>query len=180
MLLAPRPRSLAAAFGLGVAACLVASWSTRTCCAPPPPPRAAQGSPLGQAARSVVSLDVEDASGARSFGAAIVLAPGRLVTAAHVAQPGACLTAILPDGARRETGLVGADEVSDVAVLAIEDASGLAPARFASAPPRIGERVAAIGDPLSYRGTITEGVVSAPARAYGATNPTTTSSTTRR
>lgn len=42
------------------------------------------------------------------------------------------------------------------------DASGLTPAEFGdSAALRIGDPVAAIGDPLGYRSTITDGIISA-------------------
>ena len=56
-----------------------------------------------------------------------------------------------------------ADEISDLAVLLIS-AEDLSPARFGdSAALRVGDTVAAIGDPLGvkYRGTYTNGIVSA-------------------
>ena len=59
--------------------------------------------------------------------------------------------------------LIGSDEISDLAVLRVE-AQGLTPARFGdSGQLRVGDTVAAIGDPLGvkYRGTYTDGIVSA-------------------
>ena len=58
---------------------------------------------------------------------------------------------------------MGADSISDLAVLRIE-AENLIPAEFGdSSVLRVGDSVAAIGDPLgvSLRGTLTDGIVSA-------------------
>ena len=73
------------------------------------------------------------------------------------------ITVLLHDGREYTAALVGADSVTDLAVLYIE-ADALAAAEFGdSAVLRVGDSVAAIGDPLgiAYRGTMTNGIVSA-------------------
>ena len=65
------------------------------------------------------------------------------------------------DGRVMEARLVGADAGEDLAVLKVE-ASGLTPAEFGDSDRlRCGEMVVAIGDPLGYRTSITQGIVSA-------------------
>ena len=65
------------------------------------------------------------------------------------------------DNTVREASLVGFDSDEDLAVLKV-DAQGLTPAEFGdSSLLQCGDPVAAIGDPLGYRSTITDGIVSA-------------------
>ena len=170
-----RPRTLTAALALALAAggglCWGAHQMMRSCCAPPlPPPRVSEA--VRQALASVVSLDLEDKAGARSFAAALVYrADGLMVTAAHAAQPGGRITVRMPDGRRLPAEIVGRDELSDVAVLKVAAADGLTPVRFATNSAEPGEAVTAVGDPLGYRATLTAGIVSSARRAYGPVNP---------
>ena len=108
-------------------------------------------------------------------GSAVVLTPdGFLLTSAHVVSGRDRLgRASFVDG--REIGfrVVGADPLSDLAVLR-SDASDLSPAVLGDAEVlRVGQLVVAIGNPHGFAGSVTAGVVSAlgrslPARA-GAT-----------
>ena len=68
----------------------------------------------------------------------------------------------LTDGRTLPAMLVGADSVSDLAVLHI-DTTGLTPAQFGDSDSlRVGDTVVAIGDPLGvkFRGTYTDGIIS--------------------
>lgn len=173
MTLTLRPRTLTAALVLALAAggglCWGAQWLTRSCCAPPLP-RVSEA--VRQMRPAIVSLDLEDKAGAASFAAALVYrTDGHLVTAAHAAQPGVKIRVVLADGSRVAAEIVGRDEVSDVAVLKITSAHTLTPVRFAREPVQPGDAVTAIGDPLGYRATLTAGIVSSAARAYGPVNP---------
>ena len=110
---------------------------------------------------SIVSIDaLGDTS--RSTGTGIVLtADGYLVTNAHVVAEARKVQVILHDNRVLEATLVGFDPDEDLAVLKI-DAQGLTPAQFGDSNLlRQGERVAALGDSLGYRSTITDGIVSA-------------------
>ena len=71
------------------------------------------------------------------------------------------MSVLLSDGRVMEARLVGADAGEDLAVLKVE-ASGLTPAEFGDSDRlRCGEMVVAIGDPLGYRTSITQGIISA-------------------
>jgi len=99
-----------------------------------------------------------------STGTGVILTEtGYLVTNAHVVEDARKITVLLSDERQFPAELVGADSVSDLAVLHI-DASGLIPAEFGdSSVLRVGDSVVAIGDPLGIelRGTMTNGIVSA-------------------
>ena len=112
---------------------------------------------------SVVSIICTKSDG-QSTGTGVVLSPdGYIVTNAHVVEDAQSVSVLLTDGQTHRAVLVGADTVSDLAVLNI-DADGLSAAEFGdSAALRVGDSVAAIGDPLGveFRGTMTNGIVSA-------------------
>ncbi len=86
---------------------------------------------------------------------------GHIVTNAHVVDGARQLDVIFSDGTKASAQLVGADTVSDIAVLKI---TGNVPAFVPlgdSNALQLGETVIAIGSPLgSYRGSVTVGVVS--------------------
>ena len=112
---------------------------------------------------SVVSISctLEDGS---SSGTGVVLSKnGYIVTNAHVVEDAASIQVRLTDDRVLPANIVGADIVSDLAVL-IVNASDLSPADFGdSSALRVGDAVAAIGDPFGadFRGTMTDGIVSA-------------------
>jgi len=112
---------------------------------------------------SVVSISCTG-YGSSSTGTGVVLtADGYIVTNAHVVDSAGSIKVLLTDNRVFSAELIGSDEISDLAVLQIE-ANDLIPARFGdSAQLRIGDTVAAIGDPLGtkFRGTYTDGIVSA-------------------
>jgi S1-C subfamily serine protease len=68
------------------------------------------------------------------------------------------------DGKRYKAGLRGTFAPNDLAVVRVEGAS-FTPAQFAdSSQLQVGERVLAIGNPLGYRSSVTDGIVSAVSR----------------
>ena len=112
---------------------------------------------------SVVSISCTGHGSASTGTGVVMTASGYLVTNAHVVEGAQNITAILSDERQFPAVLVGADAVSDLAVLHIE-AEGLIPAEFGdSSALRVGDSVVAIGDPLGIelRGTMTNGIVSA-------------------
>lgn len=98
-----------------------------------------------------------------SWGTGIVLTEdGLILTNAHVLDECIGAKVILSDDSEYEARLIGADVLSDIAVLKI-NASGLPAARFGdSAKLSVGDRVAAIGNPLGieFRQTMTDGIIS--------------------
>ena len=112
---------------------------------------------------SVVSIAVHRHDGSSSGTGVIISHNGYIVTNYHVVEGGTGFTVRLTDERSFAADLVGSDEISDLAVLRIQ-ATNLSPAEFGdSSVLRVGDSVAAIGDPLGeeFRGTLTNGIVSA-------------------
>ena len=99
-----------------------------------------------------------------SWGTGIILsADGLILTNTHVIDESDHATVTLYNDEVYSARLVGADAISDIAVLKIE-AEGLQPAVFGqSGELRVGDAVAAIGNPLGeeFRSTLTNGIISA-------------------
>ena len=99
-----------------------------------------------------------------SWGTGVVLSEdGLILTNTHVIEDCDRATVTLYDDSVYEAKLVGADSISDVAVLKIE-ATGLPAASFGdSGSLMVGDKVAAIGNPLgeTFRMTLTDGIISA-------------------
>ena len=102
--------------------------------------------------------------GTTSTGTGVILSSkGYLVTNDHVVSDAQVLTVKLTDERELTASLVGADPVSDLAVLYIQ-ADDLTEAQFGDSDAlQVGDTVVAIGDPLGVelRGTMTNGIVSA-------------------
>jgi len=103
-------------------------------------------------------------------GSAVVLTPdGFLLTSAHVvAGRDRRGRATLLDGREIDFRVIGADALSDLAVLRAE-ANDLMPATLGDAAGlRVGQLVVAIGNPHGFEGSVTAGVVSALGRSLPA------------
>jgi serine protease Do len=99
-------------------------------------------------------------------GSAVVITPdGFLVTSAHVVEGSRSGGASFVDGREMRFAVVGADPLSDIAVLRA-DAEDLTRAQLGDASDlRVGQLVVAIGNPHGYAGSVTAGVVSALGRS---------------
>ena len=93
---------------------------------------------------------------------------GFLLTSAHVvARTVRFGRANFADGTEHEFRVVGADPLSDLAVLRL-DSNGLTAAELGDADRlRVGQLVVAIGSPLGFGGTVTAGVVTVPPKPSG-------------
>jgi S1-C subfamily serine protease len=124
-------------------------------------------------AASVAALRVElsDRRGAHRGGAgsAVAITPdGYLVTSAHVVEGSGGGVASFEDGRELPFMVVGADRLSDLAVVRTPSGS-LAAAELGDADRlRVGQLVVAIGNPLGFAGSVTAGVVSGLGRALAA------------
>lgn len=97
---------------------------------------------------------------------AIVSPDGYIVTNLHVVQDAGEILVALNDGRRLPGVLLGADQLSDVAVLKVE-ADGLRALSFAdSEKVRVGQIVFAVGSPFGLQETITQGIISAKERLF--------------
>jgi len=100
-------------------------------------------------------------------GSGVVITPdGFLVTSAHVvAGTAGTGRASFSDGRDVEFGVIGADALSDLAVLRLSD-GGFTAAELGDAEElRVGQLVVAIGNPNGFSGSVTAGVVSALGRS---------------
>jgi S1-C subfamily serine protease len=88
---------------------------------------------------------------------------GHVLTNAHVVEGATSVTVTLGDGDVRAATVVASDASADIAVLLVEDSSGMVPADFADDEPAVGDQVIAIGNALALEGgmTVTQGIVSA-------------------
>lgn len=112
-------------------------------------------------APSMVSIESASRYEYSSGTGVILTEDGYIITNAHVVAGAEQVNVVFHDNSVLEASLVGFDADEDLAVLKVE-ASGLTPAEFGdSSSLRCGDPVAAIGDPLGYRSTITDGIVSA-------------------
>ncbi len=90
---------------------------------------------------------------------------GYMLTSAHVVAGGSGVSASFSDGREQAAEVVGADALSDLAVVRA-DARDLTPAQLGDADElRVGQLVVAIGSPMGLAGTVTAGVVSALGRS---------------
>jgi putative serine protease PepD len=112
---------------------------------------------------SVVLIRTDD-----GLGSGVVLDDaGHVVTNAHVAGAATSFQVQLADDPQPRPGqLVGTYPAGDLAVIQVEDRSGLKPATFGNSDQiRAGDVVLAVGNPLGLSSSVTEGIVSATGRA---------------
>ncbi|MDL9945816.1 trypsin-like peptidase domain-containing protein [Gordonia sp. ABSL11-1] len=115
---------------------------------------------------SVVSIIVRSGN-AEGGGSGVVLsADGVIMTNNHVVSEAGSARAsqvlvIFSDGTRAPARLLGADPVSDIAVIKVEK-TGLKPMNVGTSKNlAVGQDVIAIGAPLGLEGTVTTGIISA-------------------
>jgi len=127
-----------------------------------------------QCAPSMVSIE---ASGRKlhSTGTGIILTEdGYILTNAHVVAGAQQVDVVFYNNRSLPANLVGFDAREDLAVLKV-GTIGLTPAPFGDSNAlQCGDPVAAIGDPLGYRSTITDGIISALDREVDVDNTTMT------
>jgi serine protease Do len=114
-----------------------------------------------------VSRRVRGGRVATGGGSGVVITPdGFMLTSAHVvAATDGKVEASFVDGREVSAEVVGADPLSDLAVLR-SDADDLVPATLGDAEElRVGQLVVAIGNPNGFAGSVTAGVVSALGRS---------------
>jgi S1-C subfamily serine protease len=137
--------------------------------------RSADAAALDAYSRTVIAVadrllpSVASLRHGRGNGSAVVLsADGLLLTSAHVVGGGRAGTAVFHNGAELPYEVVGADRLSDLAVVRVPGAD-LPTAQLGDAARlRVGQLVVAVGSPLGYAGSVSAGVVSAVGRSLPA------------
>jgi S1-C subfamily serine protease len=117
---------------------------------------------------SVAALAVQSRRGMGSGSAVTFTDDGFLLTSAHVVAGARDGAATFADGAEASFDVVGADQLSDLAVLRVR-ATGAPPAPLGDADTlRVGQLVIAVGNPMGLAGSVTAGVVSGLGRSLPA------------
>jgi S1-C subfamily serine protease len=91
-------------------------------------------------------------------------ADGVIVTNNHVVAGAASLQVAFADGQRVSAELIATDPLADLAVIRA-DRDGLPAATFAPSLPRVGELALAIGNPIGFEDSVTQGIISGLHRA---------------
>ena len=110
-----------------------------------------------------VERDVQDFFTARSVGSGFVFdKKGHIITNEHVINGAQRITVTFLDGTSYNARVVGKDPFTDIAVIGvIVDSELLHPLPLGdSSKLRVGEQVAAIGNPFGLSGSMTSGIVS--------------------
>jgi len=124
-----------------------------------------------KAGPSVVTINVT-ASDEGGTGSGVVLSSdGYILTNTHVVtldgdSASGTIEVTTYDGKLYTAKVVGTDPVVDLAVIKLDNASGLQPIEFGdSSKINVGDKVVAIGAPLALPNTVTDGIVSAVNRS---------------
>lgn len=97
-------------------------------------------------------------------GSGVIYRPdGVVVTNAHVVGERQQVRVVFADGSETDGRVAGTDEITDLAVVRV-DRTGLPAVEVRSELPRVGETALAIGSPLGFENTVTQGIISGVAR----------------
>lgn len=91
----------------------------------------------------------------------IMTSNGHILTNYHVVDSAEIIYVDLQDGRRFSAEVIGLDEVTDLALLKIDATNLPTIPQEADLEPQVGDIVLAIGNPLNYGQTITQGIISA-------------------
>ncbi|MFG2621739.1 S1C family serine protease [Streptomyces sp. NPDC048507] len=115
-----------------------------------------------QVSPSVVRIDTRTGSGQGTGSGIVITADGEIVTNNHVVSGASEIQVTMSDGKKYSAKTVGTDPAKDLALIKLQGASGLKPAKLGdSGQVRVGDQVVAIGSPDRLTGTVTSGIVSA-------------------
>ena len=87
---------------------------------------------------------------------------GHIITNAHVVESASSVTITFLDGSQYNAQIIGSDKFTDIAVIKVEEKPRyLHPLQMGdSSTLKVGEQVAAIGNPFGLSGSMTSGIVS--------------------
>src|ERR671927_91831 len=117
---------------------------------------------------SVAALSVRTARGAGAGSAVTFTDDGFLITNAHVVAGASRGTAAFADGTETRFDVVGADALSDLAIVRVHSPGAPAAPLGDADRLRIGQLVVAVGNPMGLAGSVTAGVVSGLGRSLPA------------
>ncbi|KUO20648.1 S1C family serine protease [Streptomyces dysideae] len=111
---------------------------------------------------SIVEISAASNAGESTGSGVIITGDGEIVTNNHVVSGASSIKVTTSDGKEYTARVVGTDSAKDLALIKLENASGLKTATLGnSADVNVGDTVVAIGSPEGLTGTVTSGIVSA-------------------
>ncbi|WP_406008169.1 trypsin-like peptidase domain-containing protein [Streptomyces sp. NBC_00637] len=114
---------------------------------------------------SVVEVSATLSNGTSTGSGVIITSGGEIVTNNHVISGATSIKVSTSDGKSYTAKVVGTDSKKDLALIKLENASGLKPATLGNSDGvKVGDTVVAIGSPEGLTGTVTSGIVSALSR----------------
>jgi serine protease Do len=113
--------------------------------------------------RGETSKRFDEALGSGFF----ISADGYAVTNNHVVDKANTVSITTDDGKSYSAKVVGTDPKTDLALIKVDGRSDFPFVKLATAAPRIGDWVLAVGNPFGLGGTVTAGIVSARGRDIG-------------
>ncbi|EFL16521.1 trypsin-like peptidase domain-containing protein [Streptomyces sp. C] len=115
-----------------------------------------------QVSPSVVRIDTRTGSGQGTGSGIVLTADGEIATNNHVVNGASEIQVTTSDGKKYPAKIVGTDPGKDLALIKLQGASGLKPAKLGDSDRlKVGDQVVAIGSPDRLTGTVTSGIVSA-------------------
>lgn len=111
---------------------------------------------------SIVEINATSNAGSSTGSGVIITEDGEIVTNNHVVAGASSVKVTTNDGKQYTAEVVGTDSKKDLALIKLENASGLKAATLGdSGSLAVGQQVVAIGSPEGLTGTVTSGIVSA-------------------
>ncbi|MER6803892.1 MULTISPECIES: S1C family serine protease [Streptomyces] len=111
---------------------------------------------------SIVEIKAASDAGSSTGSGVIITEDGEIITNNHVVAGASSVEVRTSDGRTYTAKVVGTDSKKDLALIELEDASGLRAATLGDSDGvQVGDQVVAIGSPEGLTGTVTSGIVSA-------------------
>jgi putative serine protease PepD len=154
----------------GVAGGIVGAWANQQWLGAPSPTetRVIDGPRLDRASLASIANEVQPSvvsiRAGQGQGSGVVMdGDGHIITNAHVVQAaGGQVSVRFSNGEVAQASVIGLDRRSDIAVVRANGVADLTPARFGdSGDVLVGDTVLAIGSPLGFEGSVTQGIISA-------------------
>ncbi|MFF0017779.1 S1C family serine protease [Streptomyces sp. NPDC005374] len=128
-------------------------------------PSSAKGTVSGVAkavSPSIVEINATSNAGESTGSGVIITSDGEIITNNHVISGATSVKVSTSDGKTYTAKVVGTDSKKDLALIKLENASGLSVATLGNSDGvQVGDEVVAIGSPEGLTGTVTSGIVSA-------------------
>ncbi|MEU3733002.1 trypsin-like peptidase domain-containing protein [Streptomyces sp. NPDC033538] len=111
---------------------------------------------------SIVEISATSNAGSSTGSGVIITDDGEIITNNHVVSGASSVKVTTSDGKQYTAQVVGTDSSKDLALIKLENASGLKAATLGNSDGvDVGDQVVAIGSPEGLTGTVTSGIVSA-------------------